>query len=64
MTELDVECIQQVTAFVDIDSTLTHRPTVAYFNQPHLYFASPFGMTQFEFRRKIESLGYRVTLFA
>jgi len=29
MTELDVECIHQATAFVDIDSTLLHRPTAA-----------------------------------
>ena len=31
MTELDVECIHQATAFVDIDSTLLHRPTAAGF---------------------------------
>jgi len=31
MTELDVECIHPVTAFVDIDSTLLHRPTAAGF---------------------------------
>jgi len=31
MTELDVECIHQATASVDIDSTLLHRPTAAGF---------------------------------
>jgi len=31
MTKLDVECIYQATAFVDIDSTLLHRPTAAGF---------------------------------
>jgi len=30
-TELDVECIHQATAFVDIDSTSLHRPTAAGF---------------------------------
>jgi len=32
MTELDVECIHQVKATVDIDSTLLHRPTAAAFS--------------------------------
>jgi len=31
MTELDVECIHQMTAFVDIDSTLLHRLTADSF---------------------------------
>jgi len=31
VTELDVECIYQGTASVDIDSTLLHRPTAVGF---------------------------------
>jgi len=31
MTDLDVECIHQATTFVDIDSTLLHKPTAAGF---------------------------------
>jgi len=31
MTKLEVECIHQVTASVDIDSTLLHRPTAVGF---------------------------------
>jgi len=32
MTELDVECIHQATASVDIDNTLLHKPTAAGFS--------------------------------
>jgi len=31
MTELDVECIHQASAFIDIDSTLLHKPSAAGF---------------------------------
>ena len=31
MTEINVECIHQTTASVDIDSTLLHRPTAGSF---------------------------------
>jgi len=41
---------------------------IAYLNPPHLYFASPLGMTSSEFRQdfdfsKIQSQGYRMELF-
>jgi len=32
VTELKVECIHQATAFVDIDITLLHRPTLPGFS--------------------------------
>jgi len=40
-----------------------------HFNLPHLYLAPPLGVIPFEFCeiygiRKLESLGYRVALFA
>jgi len=33
VTELDVECIHQATAFVNIDSTLLHRPAFSTYLQ-------------------------------
>jgi len=43
--------------------------TAPAFNLPHLHLAPPLGVTPFDFAeiigvRKLESLGYRVTVFA
>jgi len=43
--------------------------TAPAFNPPHLHLAPPLGVTPFEFCRdfrqqKLETLGYRVALFA